>query len=308
MDENTQAHKFTQIDKGTTIEAQIDTKHSIKIAGNINGDIQSDQKLILTDSGYLKGTFIAENMDISGRVEGEIRVKDKLVIQSTARISGQIFAKQFLVNEGAEINADIHSGIDVKVDSPTSRKNITDSSKTEKEKPSPKETTPPPKRFLAHLLIGIPGTDLDQTVNESIKDASEAFLKSMDYSLEIFDETSEEPYFQNLTFVRKSHDSEQNIEELFQKAKQTLENGFMKKEQSEGEDSERIKAANKLISALSQTEEAAVIIGKIALVQTIEDNVQTVAAEIMQKDLVSKLKNDPKLVLKPAEIYHDLQS
>ncbi|SMO36015.1 bactofilin family protein [Gracilimonas mengyeensis] len=107
---------ITQIAEGTTLRADIKTDQSIRIAGVVEGNLHSNEKIILSNTGRLKGIFVAMNIEISGKVEGELHAKEKLTVSGSASIDGQIFAKHFAIEEGATVNADIKSGANVQID------------------------------------------------------------------------------------------------------------------------------------------------------------------------------------------------
>ena len=89
------------IAKGTFIEGKITSKADIRIDGNVVGDIKTDQKLVMGDTGKIEGNAHCNGASISGRIEGEIKVKGPLHLSTTAFVSGKIMAKKLLVDEGA---------------------------------------------------------------------------------------------------------------------------------------------------------------------------------------------------------------
>lgn len=100
------------ISDGTKVKGNIQTASDIRVSGTIIGEAISKGKVIVTDSGLMKGNTTCENADIAGKIEGDIRVKNKLVLRQSAVVDGNIFTKTLIVEEGAQINGACKMGID----------------------------------------------------------------------------------------------------------------------------------------------------------------------------------------------------
>ncbi|MTI89651.1 MAG: polymer-forming cytoskeletal protein [Balneolaceae bacterium] len=92
------------LSEGTKLTGDISSKTDVRIAGGVNGEAQSDGKIILTGSGKVIGNISSKGADIAGKVEGEIRVSAKLTLRKSAVIEGDIYTKTLIVEEGAQIN------------------------------------------------------------------------------------------------------------------------------------------------------------------------------------------------------------
>lgn len=105
-----QSPTLNMISEGTTLTGKITTQNDIRIAGNVDGEIDSKGKLIITSTGLVKGGFQAQDADIAGKIEGEIRVSNKLSLRQSAKIKGDIYTKTLIVEEGAEMNGECRMG------------------------------------------------------------------------------------------------------------------------------------------------------------------------------------------------------
>lgn len=105
----------TYITKDTEIKADILSKDDIRIAGTVDGEVESKQKLILNDSGKIKGTIISPVADISGKVIGDVRVANKLTLRATAIIEGKIFTKKLAIEDGAQLRGSLQVGPDTDI-------------------------------------------------------------------------------------------------------------------------------------------------------------------------------------------------
>lgn len=326
MDELNKAESVTNITKGTRVSANIETETDIRIAGTVDGDIKAQKKLILSDTGRITGSVIAQEAILEGRFTGELRIKDQITVTSSAVIDGFIFSKKITVNENAEVIGIVSVGPDVDVLNAKLTKEpkrpelkqavkkakeaISDPAASKSKNTSPEVTSPfgreetkvPQSRFIGNVLIGIPSADFEENQAEEIKSTCENFMKELGFELEIFDEPVLDSFYQKLTYVRKSSDTEDNIRDLYKKGKECIETSLLNKGNSDA-NSALQNAADELVQFLKQFDEFAITLGDIVLVQQVEDDVQSIAAEIVPEQLQSALKKDAELVSRPARVY-----
>ncbi|MEQ8525664.1 polymer-forming cytoskeletal protein [Gracilimonas sp.] len=323
MDELNKAESVTNITKGTQITANIETESDIRVAGIIDGDIKAEKKLILTESGRITGSVIAQEAILEGRFTGELRIRDQITVRATANIDGFIFSKKITVDENAEVIGIVSVGPDVDVLNAKLTKNpkrpeIEQAIEKAKEAissdgPEQKESTAAASpfdqsakqaqtRFIGNVLTGIPSSAVDENKAEELKAACESFMNELGFELEIFDEPVFDSFYQKLTYVRKSTDSEEDIQKLYQKGKESLETALLNKGNTEGS-SQLQQAADALVHLFKQFDEFAVVLGNIVLVQHIEDDVQSIAVEILPEQLETDLRKNPESVTDPARVY-----
>ena len=90
---------------GETLQLEGDLRSSgnIDVAGLINGNVFVSE-MTITETGSVRGSLEAVNIEINGHVEGKI-TSDTIVIGKTAVIKGDIFFKNTLkTEEGADID------------------------------------------------------------------------------------------------------------------------------------------------------------------------------------------------------------
>ena len=85
------------------LEGDLRSAGSIDIAGLINGNIFVSE-MIIAETGSVRGTIEATNIEVNGHVEGKISA-DVVMIGKTAVIKGDIFFRNTLkTEEGADID------------------------------------------------------------------------------------------------------------------------------------------------------------------------------------------------------------
>ena len=88
----------------TTIKGEVHTESDIRIDGRIEGDLHTQTKVVLGESGVVQGHVYCESADISGRITGNIYCKELLKLQASAKIDGDISTKRMVVEKGAMFN------------------------------------------------------------------------------------------------------------------------------------------------------------------------------------------------------------
>lgn len=321
MNESNTSAPVTHIAQGTRIKADIETDSIIQVSGRVEGDIRTESHLVLEKSGHVTGTVICNKATISGKLTGELRVSTKLEVYSTANIDGFVFAKRIQVEEGALLIGIVKAGPKIDVlnakisgqKSPIDNNKATNSTEksTEKsENQSGEDSTKtvdipekkPLNRFLKKLLIGIPFADKYTDQTNAVYKSSEKFLQALDFSLEIYDEPDFSPYFHNLTYVRKCEEVQSDISEDFNKGKALIETAFLKKE-SEEDATKLQRSAVTLTNLIENFEQLALLIGEILIIKFQQNDVQTIAVEIVSETVLQELQKDPKLITDPVKLY-----
>jgi len=90
---------------GETLQLEGDLRSSgnVDVAGLINGNVFVSE-MVITETGSVRGTLEATNIEINGHVEGKIKA-DSVIVGKTAVIKGDVFFKNTLkTEEGADID------------------------------------------------------------------------------------------------------------------------------------------------------------------------------------------------------------
>jgi cytoskeletal protein CcmA (bactofilin family) len=101
------------ISEGTSMKGNLNTDSDVRISGEIQGEVRSKGKIIITGTGRLTGNIMSADADISGKIEGEVRVSGKLSLREKSIINGDIYTKTLIVEEGAQINGSCKMGNDI---------------------------------------------------------------------------------------------------------------------------------------------------------------------------------------------------
>jgi len=95
------SNNINLIGQGTEITGDIVCNGDLRIDGILTGNISSKGKIVIGESGKIKGEISCKNSDISGFVEGKVTVIELLSLKTTARINGDISTSKLAIEPGA---------------------------------------------------------------------------------------------------------------------------------------------------------------------------------------------------------------
>lgn len=92
------------ISKGTEILGDINSQGDMRIEGTVKGSLLCKARIVIGDSGEVKGNITANDAVISGTVIGNVMVSEFLFLKGTAKIFGDLVVGKIVVENGAEFN------------------------------------------------------------------------------------------------------------------------------------------------------------------------------------------------------------
>ena len=104
LSETAVANRFN---KGTIVTGDISTETDLRIEGIINGEINAVGKVVIGQTGEVKGNIRAGECAVEGKLFGNVYAKNLLIIKSTAKIEGDLIYKKLVVEEGALIKGSL---------------------------------------------------------------------------------------------------------------------------------------------------------------------------------------------------------
>jgi cytoskeletal protein CcmA (bactofilin family) len=96
------------IDQGSEFEGKLSFRDTVRIDGRFNGEITSENTLIVGESGEIDAEIRSKTVVVSGTVNGNVIAEAKVVLHKSARINGDIQTPSIVVEEGAMITGKIN--------------------------------------------------------------------------------------------------------------------------------------------------------------------------------------------------------
>lgn len=95
---------YNALTNGSKIVGNIIADKDFRIDGEVQGDIQCKGKVIIGQTGLLKGTITCINAEILGSVQGDLIVQESLTLRSTANLTGRVKTKSLIIEPNAIFN------------------------------------------------------------------------------------------------------------------------------------------------------------------------------------------------------------
>ena len=89
------------IDQGSEFSGKLSFKDTVRIDGRFEGEISSENTLIVGETGSITANIRSQMIVISGEVHGEITASGQVVLHKTARVDGNIHTARLVVEDGA---------------------------------------------------------------------------------------------------------------------------------------------------------------------------------------------------------------
>lgn len=102
----------TYIGQDTRIEGTITTSGSLRIDGEVDGEIQADGDVVVGETGRVRAGITSVNAIIAGNVTGEVRVSGRLELLGTGRLHGDAVMQTLIVEQGGLLQGNCRMGAD----------------------------------------------------------------------------------------------------------------------------------------------------------------------------------------------------
>lgn len=92
------------IGENSIVEGDFSTSESVRIDGQIRGNVESKASIIVGSKGAVTGNILVDEIVIAGTVTGDIKATGKVIISSNGVVKGDISAKTLIIDENASFN------------------------------------------------------------------------------------------------------------------------------------------------------------------------------------------------------------
>ena len=87
--------------KGTEFEGKLSFEGIVRLDGKFEGEIKTDDTLIIGDTGEFNGEIYGNCIIISGKIIGNINAKARIEIKSPGKVYGNIKTPTLVLEEGS---------------------------------------------------------------------------------------------------------------------------------------------------------------------------------------------------------------
>ena len=117
---------------GMKIVGDCSSDGTIRVEGRVEGSVKAGKSVVVGKDGKVKGDISTQDAIIAGEVNGSVTADSRVELQSTCRVQGDIRSRRVKLDEGGQVDGQLHMGASAARDSdsaPTkSRASSSDSS------------------------------------------------------------------------------------------------------------------------------------------------------------------------------------
>jgi cytoskeletal protein CcmA (bactofilin family) len=95
-----QEGEVTVIGPGARLEGTIVSAGSLRIDGQVKGQVNADGDVMLSPQSQVEADIRAENLIVAGKFKGNVMVKGRAELAHGGRIDGNITSKSLVIQEG----------------------------------------------------------------------------------------------------------------------------------------------------------------------------------------------------------------
>lgn len=111
-------NSINQIGAGTVITGEIISNGDMRIDGILNGNISTKGKLVVGETGSIKGEINCGNAVVEGKIEGKIIVSELLSLKATSRLIGDITISKLAIEPGCKFSGNCAMNFDIHAEKP----------------------------------------------------------------------------------------------------------------------------------------------------------------------------------------------
>jgi cytoskeletal protein CcmA (bactofilin family) len=108
----TENNVINQIGVGTEITGDVSTNGDIRIDGLLTGNLKTKGKLVIGETGSIKGEITCKNTVVEGSVNGKITVTELLMMKATSSLKGDINTRRLAIEPGAKFTGNCNMSMD----------------------------------------------------------------------------------------------------------------------------------------------------------------------------------------------------
>jgi cytoskeletal protein CcmA (bactofilin family) len=87
--------------KGSRVEGKLSFEGSVRIDGQIEGDIRAQETVVIGRNAEVTAQVHAATVVVEGRVNGDITARQRVDLRSSAKLAGNLSTPALIIHEGA---------------------------------------------------------------------------------------------------------------------------------------------------------------------------------------------------------------
>ena len=101
------------IGPGMKVVGDCESDGTIRVEGSVEGSVKAAKSVVVGKDGLVVGDISTQDAIVAGRVNGSVTAESRVELQSTCRIQGDIRSRRVKLDEGGQVDGQLHMGAQV---------------------------------------------------------------------------------------------------------------------------------------------------------------------------------------------------
>lgn len=116
------------IGPGMRIVGDCSSDGTIRVEGKVEGSVNAGKSVVVGKDGVVKGDISTQDAIIAGTVDGSVTAESRVELQASCRVQGDIRSRRVKLDEGGQVDGQLHMGASATTRSPSGSGSSSDSS------------------------------------------------------------------------------------------------------------------------------------------------------------------------------------
>ena len=103
---------------GMKIVGDCSSDGTIRVEGVVEGSVKAAKSVVVGKDGRVKGDISTQDAIIAGDVNGSVVAESRVELQATCRVQGDIRSRRVKLDEGGQVDGQLHMGVKSSVQKP----------------------------------------------------------------------------------------------------------------------------------------------------------------------------------------------
>lgn len=115
------------IGPGMKIVGDCSSDGTIRVEGKVEGSVNAGKSVVVGKDGVVKGDISTQDAIIAGTVNGSVNAESRVELQATCRVQGDIRSRRVKLDEGGQVDGQLHMGASATAKGPSDASKSTSS-------------------------------------------------------------------------------------------------------------------------------------------------------------------------------------
>jgi cytoskeletal protein CcmA (bactofilin family) len=98
------------IGPGMKIVGDCSSDGTIRVEGKVEGSVNAGKSVVVGKDGVVKGNISTQDAIIAGTVDGSVTAESRVELQASCRVQGDIRSRRVKLDEGGQVDGQLHMG------------------------------------------------------------------------------------------------------------------------------------------------------------------------------------------------------